>query len=320
MIQILAITGPIYLSVLAGYSLTRLGLFSSADMRVFGRYVVNLALPALMFSSVAQRRIAEILNPQYLLAYLAASLVVLSLGYLFSRRVQGLSATASTFHAMGMSCSNSGFIGFPILSMLFPGIAGVALAMNMLVENLVVLPILFIMADRRQVEGQGWGEALLGSLRRLARNPMVVAMFVGALVSVSGVKPPDVVTRTVGLVAASSAALSLFVVGGSLVGHSLRGLLPNISPILVGKLLVFPALVFIALQILAMTGMAPLSPQLAAAAIIMSAAPMLSIYPILAQAHGYEANSAAAMLAATILSFFTLTALIWLLGVSHPIM
>ena len=46
-------------------------------------------------------------------------------------------------------------------------------------------------------------------------------------------------------------------------------------------------------------------------AVVMAAVPMLGIYPILAQRHGHEGVAAAAQLAATVASFFTLTALIW---------
>jgi malonate transporter len=45
----------------------------------------------------------------------------------------------------------------------------------------------------------------------------------------------------------------------------------------------------------------------------MAAVPMLGIYPILAQKHGHDAMAAAAQLGTTVASFFTLTALVWLL-------
>jgi predicted permease len=90
MLDILAITGPIYLVVFAGYLATRMGLFARTDMQVFGKFVLNLALPALIFNALAQRRIGDILHPAYLLAYLFGSLMMLTLAYLIGRRVGGL--------------------------------------------------------------------------------------------------------------------------------------------------------------------------------------------------------------------------------------
>ena len=80
MLDILAITGPIYLTIALGYFLTRRGLFARADMRVLGQFVINLALPALLFNALAQRKLADILNGRYLLIYALGSLAAMGLG------------------------------------------------------------------------------------------------------------------------------------------------------------------------------------------------------------------------------------------------
>ena len=68
-IDILGITGPIYLAIALGYFLTQRGLFTRADMQVFGKFTIELALPALLFNALSRRSVAEILNWQYLTAY-----------------------------------------------------------------------------------------------------------------------------------------------------------------------------------------------------------------------------------------------------------
>ena len=55
MLDILAITGPIYLCIALGWLATRAGLFARADMRVLGRFVLYIALPALLFDAVGKR-------------------------------------------------------------------------------------------------------------------------------------------------------------------------------------------------------------------------------------------------------------------------
>ena len=59
--------------------------------------------------------------------------------------------------------------------------------------------------------------------------------------------------------------------------------------------------------------MPPATPELRAAALLFAAMPMMSIYPMLAQRYGHERLSAAALLAATVASFFTISLLIALL-------
>jgi predicted permease len=317
MLDILAITGPIYLVVLAGYLATRAGLFARTDMQVFGKFVVNLALPALIFNALAQRRISEILHPAYLLSYLFGSLLMLALAYFIGRRLGGLSRTRSTFLAMGVSCSNSSFIGFPILLLMVAPVAGVALGLNVIVENLVMLPLLLAMAENARDGGGGpWHQAVKQSAQRLARNPLVIAVTAGLVISLAEIKLPQPVIRTVNLFAQASGSVSLFAIGGMLFGLSLSSGWQRVIPLVAAKLIGHPlAVLLIATLLLPLLGIAPMSQELRAAALLMAAMPMLSIYPILAQAYGEADRSATALLICMVTSFFTLSAWMWMV---HP--
>jgi hypothetical protein len=128
--------GPIYLCIAAGFASVRLGLFSAADMRVLGRFVIQIALPALLFNALASRPLTEVIHPGYLLAYTVGSLALLLGALAYARRVQGKPLTESAYVAMGMTCSNSGYVGYPVMLLAFGPLAGVILALNLLVENL----------------------------------------------------------------------------------------------------------------------------------------------------------------------------------------
>lgn len=313
MLDIFAVTFPIYLIVGLGYFLTRSGLFAKTDMRVFGKFVINLALPALMFKALSQRRFAEIVNPSYMLAYTVGSLLVLTLGYHWSRQLRRQSAITSTFYAMGMSCSNSGFVGYPILLLTLAPVAGVALALNVMVENLVVIPLLLILAER----GKGSGHPLMAAaqtLARLAKNPMIIALFAGLAVSLSGWTMPAPLAQTISMFANASGALSLFVIGGALVGLPLAGMGQKVWPIVVGKLLLHPLLVWLCIEALPYLGLPLLPHELRVAAILLAAMPMMGIYTTLAQNYGQDDYCAAAALLATVASFFSVSGLLWLLA------
>jgi predicted permease len=313
MLDILAITGPIYFAIILGLATTRFGLFAKADMRVLGKFVVNIALPALLFNALAQRQLGDILNGSYLLAYACGSLLAASLGWIWCRRLKQLSATTSTFYAMGMSCSNSGFVGYPVLLLTLAPIAGVSLALNMMVENLLIIPMLLVLAEQERGKAGKWHSVLGQMLQRLATNPMIIGLVAGLLVSLSGLKLPEPVSRTVTLFAASSSAISLFVIGGTLVGLPMQGMARRVAPIVIGKLILHPLAVALAIFLLPRLGLAPLDPALRTAAVVMAAMPMLSIYATLAQAYGQEDFCAAALLVTTAASFLSLSGLLWML-------
>jgi malonate transporter len=312
-LDVLAITAPIYLVVAVGYLATRIGLFARADMRVFGKFVINLALPALLFNALSSRSVAEVLNPVFVLAYAGGSLLAMAFGIVWARRA-GKPLSAAAIVGMGMACSNSGFIGFPLVAQLLgPVTAGIGLALAMVVENFLLLPLALALADSAGgdaggTRGQRLRAAIAQSLRALARNPMIWGIVLGFVFSLFGWRLPEPVGRTVTLFAVACASVSLFVVGGSLVGIEARGMLRDVSVIAAGKLLLHPLLVLAAVWLLP-----PMARELQVAVVVMAAVPMLGIYPILAQKHGHDAMAAAAQLGTTVASFFTLTALVWLL-------
>jgi predicted permease len=313
MLDILSITSPIYLAILIGFLATRRGIFDKAAMRALGAFVVKLALPALVFKSLAQRQFTEILNLGYLLAYAGGSLAMLALGYLTSRRLAGVGKSSSAVYAMGMSCSNSGFVGYPIVLLTFAPVAGVALALNMIVENALMIPLALALAERGRGEAGPWQRLLAQSLLRLAANPVVIAVGAGLGVSLLGLTLPAPVERTMNLFAMASSGVSLLVIGGTLAGLHIGPLLRRAAPIVVAKLIGHPLAVWSGIMLLPLLGLPTLDRALGMAAVLMAAMPMLSIYPVLAQAYGEEDLSATVLLLATVASFFTLSALLWLL-------
>jgi malonate transporter len=183
----------------------------------------------------------------------------------------------------------------------------------MLVENLLLIPLLLAMAERSRGNGGPWHQVLGGLLARLVRNPLVIGIVAGAAMSLTTLRLPAAVARTIDLFAAASGAISLFVIGGTLVGLALHGLGRRVAPIVVGKLLLHPLAVSGALALLLALGVPAPSAELRTAVVLMAAMPMMGIYPILGQAYGQQDIAAPAMLVTTITSFFTLSALLWLL-------
>jgi malonate transporter len=310
MLRTLAITGPIYLVIALGFLAVRFEVFSKPDMRVLGTFVVRFALPALVFTALSQRPVGEILNARYIVDYAAGSLAVMLAAFAWGWWRQGKSFTLSALCGLGMASSNSGYIGYPIaVQVVGQGPAAVALAMCMLVENLLMIPLTLVMADSGNAGGGKWWRILVRSLAQLLRNPIILAIIGGFGVALTGVPISGPLARTINMLALSSTAVSLFVIGGTLVGLQVKGMRRDVTAIALGKLLLHPLAVGLMVWLLP-----PADETLRAAAVVFAGIPMLSIYPILAQRYGYENFCAAALLLATVLSFVTTSAILWLLG------
>ena len=311
MFTVLGITFPIFAMVALGYGLVARGVFATGDLKVFGKYTMNIALPALIFHAVAARPAAEVFNLVYMGSYVGGALVTIALGFVWFSATQIPSRRGVA--VMGTACPNSGFIGYPLMLVVFPDMAGLILALNVLVENVVIIPIALLIMELGKPKGEGHPLARLGKvLLGVVTRPLVIGMALGLVASLSGVAMPAPTERLVTLLSASAAAPALLVIGGSLVGLPVRGNTRLAGQIVVGKLLVMPAVTTLILTAFGAFGHT-LPPDLATALILSSAVPMIAIYTVFAQEAGHEGLASLAQLGATTLSFFSLNVLLLLL-------
>ena len=87
----------------------------AAGGRVRSPILTWMALPALLFNALSQRSVAEVLNPAFIAIYAGGALIVMAAGILWARNA-GKSISGAAIAGMGMSCPNSGFIGFPLVA------------------------------------------------------------------------------------------------------------------------------------------------------------------------------------------------------------
>lgn len=308
MSDVISVTLPIFLLIAVGFAATRWGLTTKENIRGIGVFVVRLALPALIFRALSQRTLNEIMDAKYLGVYALGSLFVFAIMFVFTSFVQKKGLAASAMAALGSSISNSGFVGFPIAAMIVGPNAIVALSLTMIVENLIMIPLGLGLAESEARKGDPAHEILLFVIRRLTRNPIVLAILAGGAASLFAWTPPAPLFKAIDLLANASSAAALFAVGGALAGLSLNGLGPDVGRIVAAKLFLHPIAV-----VAAMALFPSIDPALKKAMIIFAASPMASIFPLLAQSYGGERHAAAALLGATVISFFTISALLFVL-------
>lgn len=306
--QVLAITVPIFLLIGVGYFAVRAGLVEQAGLKTMAAFVLNFALPALIVRALATRKLSEVADASYFLVYGGASLVVFAGVFAIARFARGRDQSASAIQAMGATAANSGFFGYPTAALVLGAPAGVALSLNMAFENIVLIPLALTLAEAGRSGGGGVSETLRGAARRLVRNPLIIAIVIGVALSASGFVLPAPVGRAVDMLASAAGAVALFAIGGALIGLETRGMAGDVALVVAGKLIAHPLAVFVGLKF------APgLDPALAKAALIFSAAPVITIYPLLGQVYGQGQLCAAALVSGVAVAFVTVSTLLYFL-------
>lgn len=297
----LSVTLPVYLIIAAGYAAVRSGYVSTEDMRALGRVVLRLCIPATLFVAILKVPSGQAIRWDFMLAYAGGSLLVFAAGIGFASVVLGRGWSASVLSGLGSSSSNSGFMGFPIVALVLGDVALQAFSMALIIENILMIPLAMMLADG------GKGGLWAGVLRPMLTNPLLIAVALAVTLSVMSVSLPPALLRTLEMVAPVGPPVALMAVGGSIAALSFAPLQADVGAVVVGKLILHPLAVAGAFA-----AMGSLPADLALAGVLFAAVPMMSIYALFGQRWGAEGMAASALLLATALSFFTVSALLWL--------
>ncbi|SEN11343.1 AEC family transporter [Halomonas caseinilytica] len=308
MLDILAITTPIFAIIGLGY-LARAGrIIGHEPLQGIGIFVMYFALPALVIRALTQNPLGEVFDPDYLLAYGAGSLGVFALGLAFTLGLEHKPLGTGAIQALGMSASNSGFIGYPVAAMVLGSPAAMFLALNMLIENLLIIPLALTLAELGRQTGNGFRGTLHQTALRLVRNPVLIGLLIGVLLAVMGRPIPAPLAKAIDMLAGAAGPAALFVIGGSLYGLRPKGMVRDMGQIAIGKLVLHPLAVFGIFLLLP-----DIDPLLLTGALLFACAPMISVYPIFGQRFGLSDITAAALMVSTLGSFVTISLVLWLM-------
>ncbi|WP_321446838.1 AEC family transporter [uncultured Cohaesibacter sp.] len=315
MTNILSITLPIFLLIGVGYLAAYFKFVSPTDIASIGRFVLYFPMPALIIVAFQSHPIGQILNWSYLIAYGGGSIASFWLTTLCGRYVLKKDFSTSAIYGMGTSVSNSAYIGYPVVSAIIGPLGAICMALNFLVENIIIIPMSLMLADAGSEKGTRLSGIVRQILSRLFQNPIIIGIVLGLAISLSGVVLPGPVDKALTLLSAVASPTALFVIGGSLVGLRLKGMRGDISLVFIFKLVVHPLMAFISIMVFVPT----IEPEFAIGAILFASVPMMSIYPIFAEAYQLGQRAAAAVFVATMLSFFTIPVAVTLVHALFPL-
>ena len=314
MFAILSVTAPIFLLIALGFVAVHQVWMPREGAVAMSRYALLFALPALLFDTLSKRSLDSILVPDFLLVYVSASLITYGIGVLVASIARRTSPLDNAFFGMGLSMSNSSYIGYPLVAQLLGDPALIAVVMAILTEVLIILPLTLILTEFHRERGRGSVLRTLGRvLRTVGTNPILLAIGAGLAFAALGWRLPVPIGRTIELLAGSAAVVALFAIGGSLAGQRVRGALGPATAIAVGKLVVHP-IVAMGMLMLVPT----LDPTLGQAALILAGLPMVTIFPLIAQRYDQGEIPATALVITTLLAFVTLNFGLWLWGIGVP--
>jgi len=211
-------TLPFFMLIALGYGSGRTGFFSPEATAYLTKFVFYFALSAMLFRFSANLSLAEIFDWQFVWAYLSASTVI----YVFATFVALRRRVPITEAAVEAQCAvigNVGFLGIPMLVLLL-GEGAVGPVMMVLAVDLIVFGSLIVILITGSRDGRMSPKILWTVAVGLIKNPMIVSITLGLLVSAGDLPIPLPVNDFLTLLGAAATPGALFAIGASLASKS----------------------------------------------------------------------------------------------------
>lgn len=241
----LEIVAPVFALMFLGYGLGWTRFFPPDAARALMRFVWYVAIPALMFRSLAGKAIPNHTEAIALLSYYAGlyGLYVLTalMLYLFFR-IRGAQQALLNLSAV---FSNGGFIGIPVIESAY-GPEGLRILLLILsFHSMTLVPLTTFLVVKDQQSDASALKILVQSIKHVLESPLIIALILGMAVSILDLHVPDVLMRFVNMPADAAAPCGLFAAGAALAGVRLQGDLAPAIFLSIVKLILLPVFVYI---------------------------------------------------------------------------
>lgn len=305
MLATLLVVLPIFALIFAGWAAAKTRILSGQASTELNRFVIYLALPALLFDITATTDLHEIWQPAFIGAFCLASFIIFGLAFL-SPSNRGQNLTTKAIDGLNASYPNTAYMGFPLSLLAFGSGALPLVAMATIITVCIIFAVAIILIEISRQKGRNPAKILIKTAGSLARNPLLFSPAFGVIYSLSGLGMPESVGIFLKLLGGAASPCALVALGLFLAASKpmTRINMRSISYLVSLKLVLQPVLTY-----LAAVYIFQLPPLLTHTAVLITALPTGTGPFMLAEYYRTDATiTSNTILASTIISVITVTA------------
>lgn len=305
MLSTLLVVLPIFALIFAGWAAAKTRILSKQASTELNRFVVYLALPALLFDITATTDLHQIWQPAFIGAFCLASFIIFGLAFL-SPSNKGQSTTTKAINGLNASYPNTAYMGFPLSLLAFGNAALPLVVMATIITVCIIFAVAIILIELSRQKVSHKATLIFKTTSSLARNPLLFSPALGVVYSLSGLPLPEAGHTFLKLLGGAASpcalvALGLFLAGSKPLTHTN---ISSISYLVSLKLILQPVLTYMAAVYIF-----HLSPLLTHTAVLLTALPTGTGSFMLAEYYRTDATiTSNTILVSTIISVFTVSA------------
>lgn len=205
-------TVPLLLLIGLGFLARRTGVLRQGDERVLNSYVYYFALPALFVVNLSETTF-DAGNMKFVAAAIVPVIVavcaflVLHAVIRFPKNTLFLLIQSTVFGSLA-------FFGIPFISFAFPSREGEYLAILSVASiSPVSVAISVVVLEFYRLSDFTLWEGVLHVSRRLSRNPLILSIFAGTVLSLTGIEIPAPVSSSLHMLGSTTSTVAIFMLG-----------------------------------------------------------------------------------------------------------
>mgnify|MGYP003835700777 FL=1 len=237
--------GPVFLTILCGYLLTRFRVISREGIPFLARLAMSAFIPAMLFQTLSQSDISAHFDLRLWGSYYAGALLNFVLVFMVARAWLKARTDEAAITAMGGVFSNIVLLGIPLVQAVYGEEGLVPLLIILSIHPLTLLGLTVMIVEGSRSSGGHWLPNVAGSVARVLSNPIIVAIILGVLASLIDLRLPEMIDGTLERFRTAGPTIALLLVGAGLYGQSVRGNMSASMLCTVAKMFVQPVLVFL---------------------------------------------------------------------------
>ena len=302
-------TLPIFLIMVLGWFLMRIGLFNKEFNKVADKYVFKVALPVLLFKDIATADIRSDFNLTFVLFCMITTtimfLAIWGLSYIFIKDKTQVGA-----FAQASARGSAAVLGIAFINNIYgnSGMAPLMIVSAVPLYNILSVIILTFSADMGK--GVNKGENIKKACLNVIKNPIIIGIFLGLPFSIFGISIPQIPLKAVTSIAQTATPIALLVVGAGFEGAKAIKKLKLTSIATFIKLVLLPLIFFPFAIAFGFRGS-----ELVAILVMLGSPTTVTCYIMAKNMGNDEVLSSSIVVMATLLSSVTLTGWIFVLKV-----
>ena len=313
MFEILGITASLFAIIVLGAFTKYTGLFDEKNSQIFSNFAFYVALPPMIITSIIANPIKGLINFDYIIRFEIATLIIFVLSYVVAKFIFKLKNNENSIFALNATYSNYGYIGLPLVLLLFGQKAVLPAALILVFDIAFVLALVAVFSTKFNNPSALLN--LLEALKSILKNPVIISCIIGLLLSFYEINLGKIPEEILNILSGAAVPTALFAIGIIIVSKSVEKAYSELIFISFIKLIMHPLLVIILFVFWSTDSLKMLDLMWIQVAVIFSCLPVAAtVFPVSQYYKAYVLKTSSAIIVTTIISIITIPCILWIVN------